>query len=132
MLITHKAVGVLQVSAATAVQVLGPLLPHCQMSLCGQPADKPLWILCKEPEGRNAIKQQGSVSSGNKMLQLSRKGSWEGGESRTVDRALFLFTLPGEEWNKRQQGPGSPLLKGKAKHTWKVAGINTTLQGTWA
>lgn len=54
--ITHKAVGVLEVRAATAVQVLGPLFPHCQMPLCGQPTDKALWVLCVEVIGRICMK----------------------------------------------------------------------------
>lgn len=48
VLITHKTVGVLEVSAAAAVQVLGPLLTHCQVSLGGQAADEALRVFCGE------------------------------------------------------------------------------------
>ena len=48
VLITHKAVGVLEVRAAAAVQILGPLLPNGQVPLCGQAADKSFWVLCRK------------------------------------------------------------------------------------
>lgn len=48
VLITHKAIGVLEVSAAAAVQVLGPLFTHCQVPLGGQAADEALRVFCGE------------------------------------------------------------------------------------
>lgn len=52
VLVTHEAIGVLEVSAATAVQVLGPLFTHCQVSLGGQAADEALRIFCGKVERR--------------------------------------------------------------------------------
>jgi len=46
VLITHKAIGVLEVGAAAAVQVLGPLLAHRQVPLGGQAADEALGVFC--------------------------------------------------------------------------------------
>ena len=46
VLVTHEAVGILEVRAAAAVQVLGPLLTHRQVPLCGQAADEPLRVFC--------------------------------------------------------------------------------------
>lgn len=45
MLITHKSVGVLEVSATTGMQVTGPFFPNSQMSLCSQTANETIWIL---------------------------------------------------------------------------------------
>lgn len=50
VLITHKAIGVLEVSAATAVQVLGPLFTHRQVPLGGQTADEALGVFCVKVE----------------------------------------------------------------------------------
>lgn len=44
VLVTHEAVGVPEVGAAAAVQVVGPLLAHRQVPLRGQAADEPLWV----------------------------------------------------------------------------------------
>lgn len=55
VLVTHKAIGVLEVSAAAAVQVLGPLLTHCQVSLGGQAADEALRVLCVKVERSRVI-----------------------------------------------------------------------------
>lgn len=44
--IAHETVGILEVSAATAVQVLGPFFPNSQMSLGSQAANEALWVLC--------------------------------------------------------------------------------------
>lgn len=46
VLVTHEAVGVLEICAAAAVQVLGPLLAHCQVPLRGQAADESFWVFC--------------------------------------------------------------------------------------
>lgn len=51
VLITHKAIGVLEVGAAAAVQVLGPLLAHRQVPLGGQAADEALGVFCGEVVG---------------------------------------------------------------------------------
>lgn len=48
VLITHKAIGVLEVCAAAAVQVLRPLLADRQVPLRGQAADKSFWVLCRK------------------------------------------------------------------------------------
>lgn len=50
VLITHKAIGVLEVGAAAAVQVLGPLLTHRQVPLRGQAADEALGVFCMRVE----------------------------------------------------------------------------------
>lgn len=52
VLVAHEAIGVLEVSAAAAVQVLGPLLTHCQVSLGGQAADEALGVFCGKGERR--------------------------------------------------------------------------------
>lgn len=52
VLVAHKAIGVLEVSAAAAVKVLGPLLTHCQVSLRGQAADEALRVFCGRGERR--------------------------------------------------------------------------------
>lgn len=46
--VTHEAVGVLEIRAAAAVQVLGPLLAHGQVPLGGQAADESFWVFCGE------------------------------------------------------------------------------------
>lgn len=46
--VTHEAVGVLEVRAAAAVQVLGPLLAHRQVPLGGQAADESFWVFYGE------------------------------------------------------------------------------------
>lgn len=46
MLITHEAVGILEVGSAAAVQVLRPLLTHGQVPLRGQAADESFWVFC--------------------------------------------------------------------------------------
>lgn len=48
VLITHKAVGVLELSSTHAVQVLGPVLAHSQVPLGGHGADDALWVFCIE------------------------------------------------------------------------------------
>lgn len=48
VLVTDEAVRVLEVSAAAAVQVLGPLLAHRQVPLGGQAADEALGVFCVE------------------------------------------------------------------------------------
>lgn len=48
VLVTHEAVGVLEVCAAAAVQVLRPLLTHRQVPLRGQAADEPLGVFCRQ------------------------------------------------------------------------------------
>lgn len=55
VLIANKAIGVLEVSAATAVQVLGPLFTHCQVPLGGQAADEALRIFCVKVERTEVI-----------------------------------------------------------------------------
>lgn len=57
VLVTHKAIGVLEVSAAAAVQVLGPLFTHCQVSLGGQAADEALRVFCVKVERRRVIRE---------------------------------------------------------------------------
>lgn len=56
VLVTHEAIGVLEVSAAAAVQVLGPLFTHCQVSLGGQAADEALRVFCGKVE-RTVVRQ---------------------------------------------------------------------------
>jgi len=56
VLVAHEAVGVLEVSAAAAVQVLGPLFAHRQVPLGGQAADETLGVFCAMGEGRGAIR----------------------------------------------------------------------------
>lgn len=46
VLVTHKAVGILEVCSAAAVQVLRPLLAHSQVPLRGQAADESFWVFC--------------------------------------------------------------------------------------
>lgn len=46
VLITHKAVGVLELGSTYAVQVLGPVLTHSQVPLCGHGTDDALWVFC--------------------------------------------------------------------------------------
>ena len=46
--VTHKPVGILEVCAAAAVQVLGPLLAHRQVPLRGQAADESFRVLCRK------------------------------------------------------------------------------------
>lgn len=48
VLVTHEAVGILEVRAAAAVQVLRPLLTHCQVPLRGQAADESLGVFCRQ------------------------------------------------------------------------------------
>lgn len=43
--IAHETVGELELRPTHSVQVLGPLLSHCQMPLGGHGADHPLWVL---------------------------------------------------------------------------------------
>lgn len=52
VLVAHEAIGVLEVGAAAAVQVLGPLFTHCQVSLGGQAADEALRVFCGKVERR--------------------------------------------------------------------------------
>lgn len=55
MLITHEAVGILEVGSAAAVQVLRPLLTHGQVPLRGQAADESFWVFCCEVIGRICV-----------------------------------------------------------------------------
>lgn len=48
VLVTHKAVGVLELGSTRAVQVLGPVLAHSQVPLCGHGTDDALWVFCIE------------------------------------------------------------------------------------
>lgn len=57
VLIAHEAVGVLEVSAAAAVQVLGPLFTHCQVPLGCQAADEALGVFCVKVERRGMIRE---------------------------------------------------------------------------
>lgn len=57
VLIAHEAIGVLEVSAATAVQVLGPLFTHRQVPLRGQAADEALGVFCVKVKMRGMIRE---------------------------------------------------------------------------
>lgn len=57
VLIAHKAIGVLEVGTAAAVQVLGPLFTHCQVPLGGQAADEALGVFCVKAERRGVIRE---------------------------------------------------------------------------
>lgn len=48
VLITHKAVGVLELGSTHAVKVLRPVLAHSQVPLCGHGTDDALWVFCVE------------------------------------------------------------------------------------
>lgn len=56
VLIAHKTIGVLEVSAATALQVLGPLLTYRQVPLGGQAADEALRVFFVKVERRGMIR----------------------------------------------------------------------------
>lgn len=63
MLITHKTVGILEIRAATAVQVLGPLFPNGQVPLGSQAANEALRILCKgQIQNNRLIKWENKVA----------------------------------------------------------------------
>lgn len=79
VLITHEAIGVLEVSAATAVQVLGPLFTYCQVPLGGQAADKALRIFCVEVQRRGVIRKP---KAGRGIGGCSAGGLWWEGNSR--------------------------------------------------
>lgn len=57
VLVTHEAVGVLEVRAAAAVQVLRPLLTHRQVPLRGQAADESLGVFCRQRALQSVLTQ---------------------------------------------------------------------------
>lgn len=79
VLIAHKAIGVLEVSAATAVQVLGPLFTYCQVPLGGQAADEALGVFCVEVKRRGVIRKP---EAGRDTGRCSTGGVWQEGNSR--------------------------------------------------
>lgn len=50
VLVTHKAVGVLELGSTHAVQVLRPVLAHSQVPLCGHGTNDALWVFCVEDD----------------------------------------------------------------------------------
>lgn len=97
VLITHESVGVLEVCTPTAVQVLGPLLAHRQVPLCGQATDESFWVLC-----------------GKRMLPWipNRPRSWGGGKGKCMCKARRPESLYPEllEWQagwRMQECPGA-------------------------
>lgn len=51
VLITQEAVGVAQLGSARCLHVFGPLLSHGKMTLSGDPADQPIWVVYKNKCG---------------------------------------------------------------------------------
>lgn len=45
--ITQEAVGVTQFSSARCLHVFGPLISNSKVTLCGDPADQTIWVVCK-------------------------------------------------------------------------------------
>lgn len=90
VLIAHKTVGILEVCAPTAVQVLGPFFSNSQMSLGSQAANEALWILCKGDTQRNgnAVNETEWM-----MLHLKPRGAQSGGMDLNprlgVDKDIF-------------------------------------------
>lgn len=60
VLITHKAVGVLELGSTHAVQVLGPVLAHSQVPLGGHGADDALWVFYIE-DARSSVMPFNSI-----------------------------------------------------------------------
>lgn len=86
VLIADEAIRVLEVGAAAAVQVLGPLLAHRQVPLGGQAADEALGVFCGER--RSVIRVP---TAGRGMLI---EGVWWDGDRG--DGARGAACLPGE------------------------------------
>lgn len=85
VLIAHEAIGVLEVSAATAVQVLGPLFTHRQVPLGGQAADEALGVFCMKVE-RGSVVREPEASRG--VGRCSTGDFWWDGNHR--DRMIGL------------------------------------------
>ena len=90
VLIAHKTVGILEVSASTAVQVLGPFFPNRQMPLGSQAANETLWVLCK----------RGGGGEGMAMPLVKQKGrgySWEATKGQDCYDSVKRFNLGGQK-----------------------------------
>lgn len=113
VLITHKAVGVLEVRAAAAVQILGPLLPNRQVPLCGQAADKSFWVLCCK------VIRRICVESFNDQREGSRPGEAKGEADGVAEggvRARAVREAEGVDAQHRSDGAavGAGRLGGHA------------------